>query len=141
MDGVLGSKSATDAMLEAAELGGAAQGVGHAAGGAEAVDQEQDAAAVDAEHGRAGLVADRDGRVPQGALPHGDLAAAVALHLVTRAEPAAEHADDLTGRDVLARHPDLRHGPRVMPFAEGILNTGGVTRTATRRCRAAGCRR
>ena len=42
-----------EASSEAAELGGAAQGVGHTAGGAEDVDQaqEDEAAAVDAEHG------------------------------------------------------------------------------------------
>ena len=41
---------------QAAGLGGAAQGVGHAAGGAEGVDEseEDEAAAVDAEHGRPG---------------------------------------------------------------------------------------
>src|SRR6266702_4269769 len=62
-----------------------------------------------AEHGRARLVADRDAGVHERALAHRDPAAAVALHLVTRAEPAAEHADDLAGGHVLARHPYLRH--------------------------------
>src|SRR6185437_3755370 len=82
---------------EAAELGGAAQGVGHAAGGPEGVDQaeEEETAAVDAEHGRARLVADGDAGVHERALAHHDPAAAIALHLVAGAEPAAEHGDDL----------------------------------------------
>ena len=82
-----------------------------AAGGAEGVDEaeEDEAAAVDTEHGRPGLVADRDVRVPGRALPHGDLTAAVTLHPVARAEPAAEHGDDLTRRHVLPWHPYLRH--------------------------------
>src|SRR6266516_1328225 len=93
-------------LLEAAELGGAAQGVGHVAGGAEGVDEaeKQEAAAVDAEHGRARPVDDRDAGVYERAPAHQDPAAAVALYLVARAEPAAEHGDDLAGRHVLAWH-------------------------------------
>ena len=94
---------------EAAELGGAAQGVGHAAGGAEGADDAEDTAAVDAEDRGARLVGDGDGRVAERALPDGDAVVAVALHLVTGAEPAAEHRDDLARRHVLARHPYLRH--------------------------------
>ena len=97
---------------EAAELGRAAQGVGHPPGGAEGVEdaQEKQTAAVDAGRPRRRLVGDRDRRVRQRALPHGDAAVAVALHLVAGAEPAAEHLDDLARRHVLARHPYLRHG-------------------------------
>src|SRR5689334_14351936 len=97
---------------EAAELGGAAQRVGHVARGAERVDEaeEQEAAAVDAEHGRPRLVDDRDAGVHERAPAHDDPPAAVALYLVARAEPAAEHGDDLAGRHVLAWHLYLRHG-------------------------------
>ena len=104
--------AAVGLVSEAAELGGAAQGVGHPAAGAEGIDEaeEEKAAAVDAEDRGARLIGDRNGRVHERALPHGDAAVAVALHLVAGAEPAAEHADDLARRHVLAWHPYLRHG-------------------------------
>src|SRR5581483_5291135 len=126
---------------EAAELGGAAQGVGDLAGGAERVDQPQDreAAAVDAEDRRAGLVADRDGRVHGRVLAGDDAVSAVALYLVTRTEPAAEHGDDLIRRHVLTRHPYLGHGPQNSAIcwkrAECAVR---VSWTARRRYRAAG---
>src|SRR5207249_9604501 len=63
-----------------------------------------------AEHGRTRPVDDRDTGVPERAPAHHDPTAAVALQLVARAEPTAEHGDDLAGRHVLARHLNLRHG-------------------------------
>ena len=70
--------------LEAAELGGAAQDVGNAAGRAEAC-HPQETAAVHPEHRGAGLVGDRDRGVGQRALAHHDGAAAVGLDLILRA--------------------------------------------------------
>jgi selenocysteine-specific elongation factor len=98
--------------LQAAELRGAAQGIGHPAGGADGVGQpeQREPAAVDPENRRPGRGGDRDVHVHELALADGDAALAVGLDLVARPQPAAEHGDELVRRDVLTRHPHLRHG-------------------------------
>jgi selenocysteine-specific elongation factor len=126
---------ASGTRLQAVEFGRAAQRVRHPAGGAQGVGhaEQQETAAVDPEHRGARRIGDRDVRVHQGALADRDALPIGGRHLVAAAQPAAEHGDDLSRRDVLARHPHLRHDVQI---------TGGrllpVRPTATRPYRGAG---
>ena len=126
---------ASGTRLQAVEFGRAAQRVRHPAGGAQGVGhaEQQEAAAADPEHRGAGRIGDRDVRVHQGALADGDPLPIGGRHLVAAAQPAAEHGDDLARRDVLARHPHLRHDVQI---TWGRLLR--VRPTATRPYRGAG---
>ena len=126
---------ASGTRLQAVEFGGAAQRVRHPAGGDQGVGhaEQQEAAAADPEHRGAGYIGDRDVRVHQGALADGDALPIGGRHLVAAAQPAAEHGDDLGRRDVLARHPHLRHDVQI---TWGRLLR--VRPTATRPYRGAG---
>jgi selenocysteine-specific elongation factor len=126
---------ASGTRLQAVEFGGAAQRVRHPAGGAQGVGhaEQREAAAADPEHRGAGRIGDRDVRVHQGALADGDPLPIGGRHLVAAAQPAAEHGDDLARRDVLARHPHLRHDVQI---TWGRLRP--VRPTATRPYRGAG---
>jgi len=97
---------------QAVEFGGAAEGVGHPAGGTEGVGEAEDdqAAAVHAEDGRAWGADDGYRRVGHRALAHDDAAVVVVFHLIGGTQPAAEHGDHLAWRHALARNPHLRHG-------------------------------
>jgi hypothetical protein len=75
--------------LQAAELGGTAQGIGYPADGPDGVGQpeQQEPAAVDPENRRAGRGGDRDVRVPELALALADRDAALAVGLDLVAGP------------------------------------------------------
>jgi selenocysteine-specific elongation factor len=101
--------------LQAAELGGAAEGVYDMARRAPADRRAKHgrAAGPDAEDRGARHVLDGDVGVRERTVAYDDPPAGIALHRVTGAEPAAEHGGEFSWCHVLPWHPDLTHDVQI----------------------------
>ncbi|HXL92604.1 MAG TPA: SelB C-terminal domain-containing protein [Streptosporangiaceae bacterium] len=116
--------------LQAAELGGAAEGVYDMARRAPADCRAEHgrAASPDTENGGTRHVRDGDVRVRERAVAHDDPSAGIALHRVTGAKPAAEYGGEFSWRHVLPWHLDLTHNVQITagwPLVQSALMLSG----------------